>query len=134
MTIRYMIDSNQLIEWMRGHNSVPMSHVNLAENQMAVSTIAVAELEYGVEHSANPAASRKTLLSLLSLFHVLPFDLDAAHHAGDIRHQLSLAGTPIGPHGVLIAGHARSLGITLVTHNTREFGRVPGLSIEDWHA
>ena len=63
---------------------------------------------------------------------MLPFDASAAQHAGEIRARLSTAGTPIGGYDVLIAGHARSAGLTVVTNNTREFERVPGLEVVDW--
>lgn len=65
---------------------------------------------------------------------VLPFDSAAASHSGQVRSELKKKGTPIGPYDVLIAGHARSLGLVLVTNNTREFNRVDGLRIEDWAA
>ena len=61
-----------------------------------------------------------------------PFDAAAASHSGQIRASLHRAGQPIGSYDLMIAGHARSLGLVLVTHNTREFSRVPGLLVEDW--
>ena len=63
---------------------------------------------------------------------MLPFDADDALAAGEVRTALELRGTPIGPYDVLIAGHALRHGATLVTANTREFSRVPGLMVEDW--
>jgi tRNA(fMet)-specific endonuclease VapC len=63
---------------------------------------------------------------------VLEFDEEDARHAGEIRAQLASKGTPIGPFDVLIAGQARARELTLVTHNTSEFRRVPGLKVEDW--
>ena len=65
-------------------------------------------------------------------FPVLEFDHDDARHAGEVRAHLATKGTPIGPYGVLIAGQARARKLTLVTHNTTEFKRVPGLKVEDW--
>ena len=65
-------------------------------------------------------------------FAVLDFDREDARRAGELRAQLSVAGTPIGPYDVLIAGQALARGLTLVTHNTREFGRIAGLKFEDW--
>jgi tRNA(fMet)-specific endonuclease VapC len=63
---------------------------------------------------------------------VLAYDFDAAVHSGQLRAELARGGTPIGPYDQMIAGHARSLGLVLVTNNVREFERVPGLRIEDW--
>ena len=63
---------------------------------------------------------------------VLSYDFDAAVHSGQLRAELARGGTPIGPYDQMIAGHARSLGLVLVTNNIREFERVPGLRIEDW--
>jgi len=67
-------------------------------------------------------------------FEILDFDPEDARHAGEVRAQLALAGTPIGPYDVLIAGQALARSLTLVTHNMREFQRVVGLSIEDWES
>ena len=69
---------------------------------------------------------------LLEAMAVLPFDVPADEHYADIRADLERVGTPIGSHDLLIAAHALSLRLTLVTHNVREFARVPGLSVEDW--
>ena len=65
---------------------------------------------------------------------MLPYDREAAEHTGRIRAELARAGTPIGPYDQMIAGHARSRGLIVVTANTDEFRRVPGISVEDWTA
>jgi tRNA(fMet)-specific endonuclease VapC len=90
------------------------------------------ELEYGVERSTQPEAMRRDVDGLLNLLTVKDFDRSAARHASEIRAILANQGTPIGPLDTLIAGHARSLGLVVVTHNLREFCRVPDLQSEDW--
>jgi tRNA(fMet)-specific endonuclease VapC len=77
---------------------------------------------------------RAAVSEFLAFLDVLPFDAAAAEHAGDIRAVLADEGTPIGGYDVLIAGHARSQGMTVVTNNRREFDRIPGLLVEDWAA
>lgn len=99
---------------------------------MAVSTITVAELAYGVERSSRPDQNRGAVEEFLALLEVMPLDASAAEHAGRIRAELAITGTPIGAYDALIAGQARSRGLVVVTNNTREFARVPGLLLEDW--
>ena len=71
---------------------------------------------------------------LLLRFEVLEFDREDALHSGQLRAELALSGTPIGPYDVLIAGQAIARGLTLITHNLREFQRAPGLQVDDWEA
>jgi len=130
--LSHLLDTNLIIELLRGTAGAVTQRMDRFGRGLAVSSISVAELEYGVEHSHDPAHMRSGLESLLSLLTVAEFDRVAARHSGQIRHALAEAGTPIGPYDVLIAGHARALGLPLVTHNTREFSRVPDLPIEDW--
>lgn len=99
---------------------------------LCISAVTLAELEYGVRHSANPAKNEQALLRFLIPFSVLPFGVDAASEYGEIRSCLQVQGRPIGPLDMLIAGHARVEGMTLVTNNVREFERVPNLKIENW--
>jgi tRNA(fMet)-specific endonuclease VapC len=105
-----------------------------ASGTIAVSTVSVAELEHGLARSTDLEGDAAKVASLLSLCEILDFDRSAAHHAGRISGRLATAGTPIGPLDTLIAGHARSRGLTVVTSNLREFSRVPGLECEDWAA
>jgi tRNA(fMet)-specific endonuclease VapC len=102
---------------------------------VAVSAIVLHELWYGVAKSSRPEANAAALGGFLGLgLERWPFDEDDAREAGEIRATLARAGTPIGPYDVQIAGQARRRGATLVTANTREFARVPGLKTEDWAA
>ncbi len=95
-----------------------------------VSAIVLHELFYGAFKSER--AERNVALVDGLRFGVLEFDRDDAREAGEVRAFLARRGTPIGPYDVLIAGQAKARGMVLVTHNTGEFSRVPGLRIEDW--
>jgi tRNA(fMet)-specific endonuclease VapC len=100
---------------------------------IAVSSLTVAELAWGVAKSGSPR-NRTALESFIASFTVMPFDGNAAFVYGDLRARLQRAGKPIGPIDMLIAAHALSLDMTLVTNNEREFRRVPDLRIENWVA
>jgi tRNA(fMet)-specific endonuclease VapC len=99
---------------------------------LCVSVITLAELEYGVFNSSNPERNQLALTLFLANIEVVPFNDDAAVEYGRIRADLKRKGTPIGANDLMIAAHAKSLGVTLVTNNTREFERVEGLMLEDW--
>ena len=127
-----MLDTSAMVEVLRGRYGKLLDRFDQALGTLAVSTIAVSELDYGAARGIDPAGLRNDLDALLSRLTVLTFDRADARHAGEIRQTLAAAGTPIGPLDTLIAGHARSRGLIVVTHNTDEFSRVPGLVIEDW--
>ncbi len=101
---------------------------------MCVSTITQMELTYGAEKSAAVARNLNVVEGFLARLEVMAFDSPAAAHAGQIRAELARAGTPIGPYDQMIAGHARALGLIVVTNNAQEFSRVPGLRVENWVA
>ena len=90
------------------------------------------ELHFGAAKSKHPDIAAANIRRILKTLVVVPFDEAAAHSYGMIRAVLEVRGSPIGPLDTLIAGHAHSLGWTLVTHNCREFKRVPHLVVEDW--
>ena len=130
--LRYMLDTDICIYALRHQFPTLQDMFNRRAEQLAVSPVVLGELYFGVEKSARPDDNLKVLESFAARLEVLPFDAAAAAHSGQIRASLHRAGQPIGPYDLMIAGHARSLGLVLVTHNTREFGRVPGLLVEDW--
>ena len=99
---------------------------------MCISGITYMELVYGVEGSSNLDRNLTSLEGFVARMDVLPLDDSAAAHAGQIRAELARLGMPIGPYDQLIAGHARSQGLVLVTNNEKEFARVPGLRTENW--
>lgn len=100
--------------------------------QLAISTVTLMELIYGAEKSSNPERNLADIAGFAARLEVLKYDQDASIHTGQLRAELARAGTPIGPYDHMIAGHARSQGLILVTNNRREFDRVPGLRVEDW--
>jgi len=99
---------------------------------VAVSAITIAELRHGVDKSRRPKHNEEALIRFLGPLEVVSFDENAAIHYGKIRAHLEQSGTPIGAMDMLIAAHARSLSLTLVTNNMREFERVPELRLENW--
>ncbi len=99
---------------------------------IGISSITVAELSYGVQKSQRRKGNQAALLQFLSPLVIAEFNTDAAFSYGQIRAELENRGTPIGSLDTLIAGHAVSMGVTLVTNNEREFSRVPGLVVESW--
>ena len=101
---------------------------------IGISSITLSELRYGVAKSTHRDKNSKALDEFITPLEVVSFDEDAAHAYGDIRATLEKAGTPIGAMDMLIAAHAVSLGIPLVTNNTREFVRIPCLNVIDWIA
>ena len=101
---------------------------------IGISSITLSELRYGVAKSTHKEKNTKALDEFITPLEVVSFDEEAAHIYGDIRASLEKAGTPIGAMDMLIAAHAVSLGIPLVTNNTREFVRIPTLNIIDWIA
>ncbi len=129
---RYALDTNTLSYFMRGEGRVAQRLAATSPQQVAVPAIVAYEIRYGLSRSGRPALVT-AFQHMMQAVAVLSFDAEAAEHAADIRTRLAEAGTPIGPHDILIAATARRHGCTLVTHNTREFARVPGLLLEDWY-
>ena len=99
---------------------------------IGMSVITLAELEYGVAKSSRPARNREALEQFVSPLEVAAFDRPATAAYGTLRTTLEKKGQPIGSLDLLIAAHALSLDVRLVTHNVKGFGKVPGLQIEDW--
>ena len=130
--IRVMLDTNICIYVIKGADQALRQRLQAHQNDVCISAISLAELEYGVAKSSRKEANRRMLDAFLEDLPVLPFENEPARDYGDIKVGLFGAGTPIGPLDLLIAAHARALGVTLVTNNRREFDRVPGLSVENW--
>jgi tRNA(fMet)-specific endonuclease VapC len=119
---------------MRHHAAVLQRLTALAPADCAISSISTYQLYTGVEKCADPAKLLAKVNLLLATVNELVFDGQAAREAGRIHARRESRGCMIGPYDVLLAGHARSAGLTLVTTYVGEFGRVPGLSLENWHA
>ena len=129
----YMLDTNICIYAMKNKPELVLQRLkdNLQQG-LCISAITLAELQHGVEKSANPEKNASALLQFLSILSVLPFDDLAAVEYGEICADLQRKGTPIGTMDMLIAAHARSERLVLVTNNVREFERVSKLEIENW--
>ena len=130
--IKYMLDTNICIFTIKNKPQFVREAFNRHSGQLCISAITLMELIYGAEKSAAPEKNLAIIEGFVARLEVLPFDNDAAAQTGMIRSELAKAGTPIGPYDQMIAGHARSLGLIVVTNNVREFERVSGLRIEDW--
>jgi tRNA(fMet)-specific endonuclease VapC len=128
-----MLDTNICIYLIK--KKPPGVLKKLAEHKISevgISAITVAELEYGVEKSAQTDKNRDALAEFLAPFEIMPFDERASLEYGRIRAHLERKGTLIGSMDMLIAAHAQSLGVTLVTNNAKEFKRVPHLQVQNW--
>ncbi len=117
---------------MRGEGRVAERLRAVSPKQVALPAIVVYEVTFGLRR-AGRQAQLVAFASMVQATTVLDFDADAADHAASIRAELESAGTPIGPHDLLIAATARRHHCVLVTHNSREFSRVPGLALDDWY-
>lgn len=134
MVIRYLLDTNLCIRVLREQPESLATRFAAETGSLCISIIVMHELLYGAARSARPTQGRERVGLFASRLTVLPFDLEAASHAADIRADLAAIGQSIGNLDSLIAGHARSRGLIVVTGNLREFQRVPGLRCEDWEA
>jgi tRNA(fMet)-specific endonuclease VapC len=130
--MRYLLDTNTCIAAMRNDALVARRMSAVAPGDCAISTITSYELYTGIEKCADPSKESAKVNLLLATVHQLVFDGQAAREAGRIRAMLEAQGRMIGPYDVLLAGHALSAGLILVTANRSEFSRVPGLSLDNW--
>lgn len=129
----YMLDTNICIYAMKKKPEKVLQRLKEELDEgLCISSITLAELEYGMKHSSDPVKNEQALLRFLAPLSVLPFGAAAASEYGEIRAYLQSKGTLIGPLDMLIAGHARAEELILVTNNVREFERVPDLEIENW--
>ena len=129
----YLLDTNVWVVFLRNPRSPVVPRLRATQPaDVRICSVVVAELYYGCLRSANPAANRGKVEALLRPFRSLPFDDVAAGHYADVRRHLESVGTPIGPYDLQVAAIALTHGCTLVTHNTKEFSRVPGLLLDDW--
>lgn len=129
----YLLDTNICIYIIKRKPQAVIERLNhVSFNQLYISAITVAELEYGVRKSSYPDKNQLALNEFLAPFSLPAFDRKATTEYGIIRHELEKKGTPIGSLDTLIAAHAKSLNLILVTNNDREFSRVSGLRVENW--
>lgn len=132
MTLRYLLDTKVLSALIREPQGPIAQRIAAAgEETVCTSVLVAAELRYGAHKSGSVRLAERVDL-ILSTLEVLPLEVPADRHYGDIRQRLARLGTPVGPNDLLIAAQARSLDLTVVTANEREFARVPGLRVENW--
>lgn len=130
--MRYLLDTNTCIAFLKNNEQV-VSHIRrVGVDNLCLCSVVKAELWFGACKSERMLDNQQKLRAFFDVFDSLPFDDMAVEHYGEIRARLSKQGTPIGANDLLIAAIAKSHQTTLVTHNTREFERVTGISLVDW--
>lgn len=128
--MKFLLDTNALIAVLKSSPDFLRRMRQYQPTDFGMPVIVVHELYFGAYRSTQVARNLARIEEIQ--FEVLDFDAEDARQAGEIRAALAATGTPIGPYDALIAGQALARGLALVTHNTREFGRVLGLVVEDW--
>ncbi|WP_442864470.1 type II toxin-antitoxin system tRNA(fMet)-specific endonuclease VapC [Alteromonas sp. PRIM-21] len=132
LMIKYLLDTNICIYVIKNRPLEVLSKFNDSAGRMAISSITLAELLHGCEKSQKVEHNTRQVEDFCSRLEVLEYGNNAAQHYGSIRANLEKSGQMIGVNDLHIAGHARSLGLTVVTNNEREFHRVKGLLVENW--
>lgn len=130
--LKYLLDTNIVIYTIKNRPTIVRDTFNRYAGQLAISAVTLMELLYGAEKSSNPEKNTDIVEGFAARLAVLDYGAAAAQHTGQIRATLAKIGQPIGPYDQMIAGHARSLGLILVSNNLGEFVRVPGLRLENW--
>ena len=131
--MRWMLDTDTCIAIIKGKPpSVLKKLRGKSVGQVGISSITLGELAFGAAKSGSRDESHAALAEFLLALEIASFDSDAASSYGQLRASLEKRGAPIGPLDTLIGAHAAALDVVLVTHNTREFGRIDTLRLEDW--
>ena len=131
--MNYLLDTSTCVFIIRNKSHLALQRLRQhAAGVVGISSITLAELRYGADKSQNPAKNHAALNGFLAPLEIVEFDARAAGQYGNTRADLEKRGLPIGPLDTLIAAHAHSPGLTLVTNNISEFTRVSGLAVEDW--
>ena len=132
--LRHLLDTNLCIRVICDRPPGLRPRFNAEAASLCMSDVVLYELLYGAERTAKPAETRREVERFAARLAVLPYDSAAAAHTADIRVGLERRGQPLGAYDLMIAGHARSRGLIVVTGDLREFSRVDGLRAEDWLA
>jgi len=130
--LNYMLDTDISIYVIKNRPQAARERFQQYQGQLCVSSVTVMELLYGVEKSTQRERNLRDIEGFIQRLEVLDYNEKAAAHTAQIRAELEQLGTPIGAYDQMIAGHARSYGLIVVTNNSREFQRVAGLRIENW--
>jgi tRNA(fMet)-specific endonuclease VapC len=129
----YLLDTNVCIQYLNGRSLAVRKRMEaLSPSEIVLCSVVKAELLYGAMKSVNPPLTLARQKPFVAQFRSLPFDDGVAEQYGEVRALLEKLGLLIGPNDLMIASIALANRVTLVTHNIAEFGRVPGLMIEDW--
>ena len=132
--MRYLLDTNILIAMSKERPGLAERLARYPASAILISSVVVAEIEYGISKSARREHNRRVFDTLLEGFSVVVFDAVAAKQYGPICAQLETQGQPIGPYDLMIAAQGIALNAAVVTDNVGEFSRVPGLAVENWLA
>jgi tRNA(fMet)-specific endonuclease VapC len=131
--MRFMLDTNTCVDLIRRRNDRTLRRMQrYRPDDLCVSSVTLSELEYGAAKSADPQRNRLALAKFMTPLSVLPYDDAVAPVYGRVRAELERTGTPIGPMDTMIAAHALTLGLIVVTDNEREFRRVSELKVQNW--
>ncbi len=131
--MKYLLDTNICVFIIRKKSPLALQRLQKCSvGEVGISSITLAELRFGADKSKDPVKNHAALNSFLAPLEIVEFNSHAAGNYGSIRADLEKRGLPIGPLDTLIAAHAQSLGLTMVTNNIGEFSRVTGLLVEDW--
>lgn len=130
--LKYMLDTFISIYTIKNRPSEVREAFKAHDGQLCISAVTLMELMYGAEASSAVERNLRDLEGFAARLEVLPFDEQAAVHTGQVRAELKRLGRPIGPYDEMIAGHARSRGLVVVTNNTRHFEHIPGIRVVDW--
>ena len=130
--LEYMLDTNICTYVIKNRPAALRERFDQLAEALCISTITLAELLYGVEKSVRRSQNLEAVEQFTARLEVLPFSAKAAAHFGQIQTELQRVGLPCGAYNMLIAAHARSEGLMLVTNNVREVARVPGLRLGNW--
>ena len=131
--MKYLLDTNVCVGYFRGKKPRLVARVTAhSPADIAMCSVVLGELRYGAERSSAPAKNHAQIDAFVAQFASLHYDDTASRIFAEIRARLNALGTPIGPYDTMIAAIALAHGLILVTHNTAEFSRVPGLALDDW--
>jgi tRNA(fMet)-specific endonuclease VapC len=131
--MKFLLDTDTLVYISKRMGHCVANLENHLDGDIAISTINLFELEFGIAKSNNPAKGQAFLHEIKARFQLFGFDANCAAHAGRVKAQLSQVGMPIDPYDLQHAGIALTHGLTFVTRNTKEFLRVPGLQLVNWY-
>lgn len=125
-----LLDTDVIVDVLRRHPAVSRRLAEASPDDFGIPSVSIAELTYGAERSSNPARAHALWRAFVAPYPIVPFDREAAEHHGRLR--FALRHEPIGERDLLIAAIAVAKGLTVATRNVREFGRVPGLQVQEW--